>query len=144
MNNNFTTSGQRFLNNQNGMLFAMTAIVLMVVLALATALATVLWAGHKSLQKQRNALQAFYFAQTSVEYSLSADDSEPVSFSGRVPGFSGHFQAILGGHTGTKYAIKTIGICNGVADTIWTVVEKKDSSGGNNKEYRLRSWKENR
>ncbi len=124
------------------MLFALTAIVLMVVLALATALGTILWAGHKSLEKQRDFIQAFYFAETSLEYSLLLDDHQPTGFAGRVGRLNGNFSAVIEGHNGSLYAIKAVGIRQGVSDTVWTVIEKKDEQGSSTANYRLRSWKE--
>ena len=130
------------MENERGVLLAMTAIVLVVVMALATALAAVLWAGHKSLEKRRDWTQALYFAESSLEYSLVADDKRPKSFSADVSGY-GHFEAVVGRKNNKKYPIKAFGIRNGVSDTIWVVVEKKKGKKKNKKaKYRLRSWRE--
>ncbi len=135
------------MGNEQGMLLALTAIVLTVILALSAALATVLWTGHKSLEKRRDALQAFYYAETSLEYSLVADDKKPRSFSGSVEGF-GDFKAVVGNKKHDRYPIMAIGVRHGVPDTIWAVVEKKKAKKKKKKKkdkhatYRLRSWRE--
>ncbi len=129
------------MGSEKGILLALTAIVLVVVMALATALAAVLWAGHKSLEKRRDLTQAFYYAQSSLEYSLVIDDKRPRSFSGSVSGY-GKFEAVVGRKNHHKYPIKAFGTRNGVGDTIWVVVEKKSKKGDKKAKYRLRSWRE--